>query len=296
MSYAILFNRLSGRRSAHWNNKLINRLTHALPEPLTPYDVEDPASLNTAMTDILTSGVHSLIISGGDGTLNRVINALLRHPDRRDLKLALIPNGTGNSFALDLGIKQLDDTLTAIKQGHLVNADIGRIRSERGEQFFINNFGIGLVYDITRLASKLRPLGALSYIIATLVKLIRLPKLDITLTADGEKQTATVLFLDICNSRFTGGDMNMAPDVTLTDGQFQMVWVPPISQWTLLKTFPKLFSGTHLQESFVHHQMVQRVELAAGQPVNSILDGDLTDGLPFSVEMTEQKLTFYTLR
>lgn len=295
MSYAVLFNRLSGRRSERWNNHLIEHLHKALPEPFTPYDVEDPVSLQLAMTDILASDAHSLIISGGDGTLNRVINALLQHPDRRMLKLALIPNGTGNSFALDLGIQSLDDTLTAIKRGEVVHSDVGIIRRQGTEFYFINNFGIGLVYDITRLASKLRPLGALSYVIATLIKLIRLPKLDIELMADGESEQASVLFLDICNSRFTGGDMNMAPDITLTDGQFQMVWVPPVSRLTLLKTFPKLFSGKHLQEPFVHHKMVKTVTLGSMNSEPCIVDGDLKEGLPLSVAMSTEKLSFYQL-
>lgn len=297
MSIAVLFNQLSGRRSERWNRQLIQRLSSELPEPVQAFKADNPNSLNAALTDILNSDAHSLMVAGGDGTLNRIVNALIHHPQKRTLNLALIPNGTGNSFALDLGIRTQEDTLQALKQNNLVQVDIGVLKTKQQTRYFINNFGIGLVYDITRLAAKLRPLGSLSYAIATLVKLIRLPALPVQLTIDGQKQNTRVLFLDICNSRFTGGDMNMAPDVTLTDRQFQMVWVPPISRLTLLRTFPKLYAGTHLTEDFVHHQMAQRIELSSTDvEVPCILDGDLTGSLPLQIEMSDQTLPFYTLR
>ncbi|EAR11118.1 diacylglycerol/lipid kinase family protein [Reinekea blandensis] len=295
MSYAVLFNRLSGRRSDRWNQHLIHRLQTSLSEPVSAYEVDDAKTLNRALTELLSSDAHSLIISGGDGTLNRVVNALLSHPQQRPLNLAVIPNGTGNSFALDLNIHQLDDALRAIEEGTTVSVDVGEIRHGDHQRFFINNFGIGLVYDITALASRMRAIGALSYVIATLVKLIRLPTLNVQMTVDGIRQTNNLLFLDICNSRYTGGNMNMAPQVTLADGQFQMIWVAPLPRRTLLRTFPKLFKGTHVNESFVHQQMVQQVTLEGDANIRCILDGDLDVGLPLTIAMTQRRLTFYTL-
>ncbi len=295
MSYAVVFNTFSGHRSRHWNEKLLTQLQHELDATILPYPVDSLKGLHAALTDVLGSDAHTLIISGGDGTLNRTVNALLSHPDYRELALALIPNGTGNSFALDLNIKTPTDTIEAIKQGKTQQVDVGEIITEGGRRFFINNFGVGLVYDITRLASKMRPIGALSYVIATLIKLIRLPSLRLSLTIDGHHESRDVLFLDICNSQYTGGDMRMAPNIKLDDRQFQLISVPVLTRRLLLKTFPKLFNGSHVEESFVTSQMVKRVHLRANKRCACILDGDLADELPLTVAMTNQTLTFYCL-
>lgn len=293
MPIAVLFNTFSGHRSKRWNQKTFEKLNASLDETIVPYYLSNLDDLRHALDDILTSDTQTLIISGGDGTLNRTINALLTHPANRPISLALLPNGTGNSYALDLGIHSIEDTIIAMQKDRQQEVDVGRIFTENESRYFINNFGVGLVYDITKLASKLRFLGAFSYVISTLVNLITLPSLSLILTIDGQSERKNVLFLDICNSQFTGGDMRMAPGVALNDGRFQMISLGVLSRRLLLKTFPKLFAGTHIDETFVEAQFVTRVRLESSQPCACILDGDLSFQLPLTVEITPQKLQFY---
>jgi diacylglycerol kinase (ATP) len=292
MSIAVLFNTFSGHRSKRWNQKTLATLQRSINEPIVPYHLSNLDDLQNSLDSILATDQKTLIISGGDGTLNRTINALLNHPNYRPIQLALLPNGTGNSFALDLNIKTLADAIQAIQNGRLQPTDVGLISTATESRYFVNNFGIGLVYDITKMASKLRFMGAFSYVVSTLVNLIKLPNLRLTMNVDGKPIRKDVLFLDICNSQFTGGDMRMAPNVALNDGRFQMISLAVLSRRLLVKTFPKLFTGSHIDETFVDAQFVQKVEIESDTPCACILDGDLAYALPLTVEMANEKLLF----
>ena len=62
---------------------------------------------------------------------------------------------------------------------------------------------------------------------------------------DGELITGNNCFVEFCNSRFTGGNMCIAPDAKIDDGLFDVVVLGNLSRRSLLKTFPKIFKGTH---------------------------------------------------
>lgn len=294
MDTALIVNTLAGERSRSRNVALIDLLNQRFLHDVVPFKVNTLEELNSAIEQIRSNGASRLLVAGGDGTLNRVVNAILKRADDWTIPLGLIPYGTGNSFALDLGIHSLEDALQAITSGDRVNVNIGRISNDDGSRYFINNFGVGLVYDIASMASKMRFLGAFSYTLATLIRIIRLKPWNLSLTIDGQPSERSVLFLDICNSQYTGGAMRIAPQVSLTDGRFQMIGLADTTRRSLLAAFPKLFAGEHLSEPFVTSEFVKRLDINADRETASLLDGELSLKLPVTVEMTERTLPFFS--
>lgn len=295
MQTALIFNTLSGARSAKRNRALVKKLQQVFPEGIASYEANSSQALQSALNEILTGSTDRLLISGGDGTLNFVVNTLLSHAQYRRIPIGLIPYGTGNSFALDLNIHSLEDALISVQKNKTVLVDVGKLTHQNDSKYFVNNFGIGLVYDIAHTASKMRFLGAFSYTLATLFHLIRLSPMNITMQIDGQNERRSVFFLDVCNSQYTGGDMRIAPDVSLNDGRFQMVSLQPTGRLSLLKAFPKIFAGQHLNEPFVKTQFVTAVEIESASAGACLLDGELSLPLPATVEMTSHKLPFFTL-
>jgi YegS/Rv2252/BmrU family lipid kinase len=296
MSFAIIFNTLSGHRSVKRNRLLLNQLQQTLVDSVQEYYADSLQALELIVDTVLESKAHSLIIAGGDGTLNRVVNTLLRSQHYRDIKLAVLPNGTGNSFALDLGIVDMSTALEAINQGRLASTRLGVLSNSTEQRYFINNFGIGLVYQITSLASKMRFLGGFSYVVATLIHLIRLKPIQLQLTAGEVSYTLPVIFADVCKSKYTGGDMLMAPSVSINKGEFQVILLKSVSRLKLLKAFPKLFRGEHLAYDFVVNFKASDIHIESQPKSHSLVDGDLGFPGAFTIAIAPQVLNFYSLK
>lgn len=292
MKYAVIFNTLCGRRSERRNRRILNQLKDELTGGVIEYLANTKADLKAAIKDIQDNSITTVIVCGGDGTLNRVCNALIENNRQSAITLAIIPTGTGNSFALDLGITDIKTGIDAIRLNNSQLVDVGVVTHQGQDRYFVNNIGIGLVYDIAKLASKMKSLGRFSYTLATLIKLARLPSYKLSILNKNERSNQNVLFLNLCNSRFTGGKMMMAPDAKLDDGKLQLIALDTITRAKLLKTFPKIFEGTHTSEQFIQSRFVTELTIASRGSAACLIDGDLSFSLPVTIKMSKLKLSF----
>ncbi|ANH94304.1 bifunctional phosphatase PAP2/diacylglycerol kinase family protein [Streptomyces sp. NPDC058319] len=89
-------------------------------------------------------------VCGGDGTVNTAARTALRH----GLPLAVLPGGTLNHFAYDLGVEDAKDLGRAVRRGHGVRVDVGRFTSGRGQGIFLNTFSLGVYPELVRLRER----------------------------------------------------------------------------------------------------------------------------------------------
>ena len=130
----IVVNQASGPRS---RARHLAHLQTALPEAevieCTPGDLSASLAAAAAKADVLG-------ISGGDGSVNAAASVALEH----DIPLAVLPGGTFNHFAADLGIESVQDTVRAIRTGSAVQVKVGRVSgSESFQELFLNTASLG---------------------------------------------------------------------------------------------------------------------------------------------------------
>lgn len=238
-------------------------------------------------------GVSAIVLVGGDGTLFEALNGMRRAG--RMLPVAQIPIGTGNSFIKDLGIESMEDGLAALRGEKTRKVDIGRIRSSAGEFHFANVVGAGFVADVAAGASKFKLFGDLSYTIAVFLELAHLRSRPCRIRADGRELERDAIFVEICNSRKTGGDMIMAPQAVLDDGKFDVVIAKAMNRRTLLKLFPLIFTGEHVHDPHVETFTCSRMDLEFDPPQRVTPDGELLGVTPLSAEVLPQALEMFTL-
>ena len=184
--------------------------------------------------------------AGGDGTNYQLLNTLLRSdPQRRLPPLGIIPAGRGNSFARDLGLFSLEDGLDALAGGLLQAVDVCRFTQPDGPQYFVNLMGLGFVTDVAVTAARLPWLGDAGYAVGVFHRVLGLRRHRLVLDIDGQRIDADNCFVEICNSRYTGGAMCMAPEARLDDGLFDVVLLAPVGRLKLVASFPKIYNGTH---------------------------------------------------
>lgn len=226
-----------------------------------------------------------VVAVGGDGTLFEVINGLMKERERIPIPVGQIPVGTGNSFIRDLGIFTLEDAVAKISDGHLADVDVGTFSCSDGDFYFVNLLGAGFVSNVAACAVKYKKLGALSYILGVLEELVKLSSVPSRLTIDGTEYERDLLFVEICNSRFTGGDMMMAPEAGLNDGLLDVVVVSKITRRKLLKLFPTLFKGTHVLDDSVEVIRGKDIKLESAEPMGLNADGEVMAKTPIEVSL-----------
>jgi diacylglycerol kinase family enzyme len=137
-------------------------------------------------------------------------------------------------------------------------------------------------------------LGDWSYTIGVLMELIPLRGSLCRVTVDGRQTTREALFVEICNSRKTGGDMIMAPDAVVDDGQFDVVIARTMNRRTLLGLFPKIFTGEHVKDPLVETHRGSRISVSFDRPQRVTPDGEILGTTPLEVEVLARALEVFT--
>lgn len=242
----------------------------------------------------------AVVAVGGDGTLFDVINGVI-HGDTADagtgshavpagVVFGQIPVGTGNSFIRDLEIHDAHAAIQAILQGNTRPVDLGILSCATGEYSFVNLLGAGFVSAVAHGAAQYKRWGALSYIIAVLRETVRLSPGAMTLTVDGSRTTTRAIFVEICNSRYTGGAMLMAPDARIDDGLLDIVYMEGTTRRKLLTLFPRIFSGRHVEDPVIHVVRGSAITVETDTPWLLTPDGETFGTTPITVGVRPQAL------
>jgi diacylglycerol kinase (ATP) len=252
-----------------------------------------PGHVTEIAAEAAGRGESPIVLVGGDGTLFEALNGMARAG--RFIPVAQIPVGTGNSFIKDLGIESVEDGLRALTGGRKRAVDIGRVRSASGEYHFVNLVGAGFVANVVSHANSFKLFGDLSYKIGVLLELVVLRAVPCRLVVDGKESVRDAHFVEVCNSRKTGGEMIMAPSAEVDDGLFDVVVARSMSRATLLKLFPLIFTGEHVKDPHVETFRCSRISVSFEPPQRVTPDGEILGTTPLDIEVVPRALEVFCL-
>jgi len=235
--------------------------------------------------EAVANGVQIIVAAGGDGTLGEVVNGIVG----ADVKLGIMPMGTGNDFARTLGTGQtIKEAVLSIFYGDPVKVDIGKVK----DRYFINVAGCGfdaiIANHVNTTQGKLR--GRAAYIAAVYQSLRHFEAVDMELTLDGETRETKALLCAVANARNYGGGMKVAPDALVNDGLFD-VCVVSTSKWEFIKSFPRVFKGTHTSHPDVTMARAKRVKIVTAKPMPVLIDGESFGTTPAEFTLIPQAIT-----
>ena len=215
----------------------------------------------------------AVVAAGGDGTINEVINGLLRAAGDGPTKpFGIVPLGTANDFNLMAGLPPtLAESVAVIAAGRTRPIDAGQVN----DRYFINNSAAAMEPMVTLENIKMKRLsGEVRYIVALLRALAKLKPWHMTLAWDGGGYEGPAYLLSVCNSARTGGFM-MAPGALLDDGLLDMVFAPQVSKGQVVAILLKLMRGEHIHHPAVTFRRVTAIDVTSrpGTPLHS--DGEI---------------------
>ena len=247
------------------------------------------------MRQISIGEYDAIVAMGGDGTNYQVLNGILKyHGDKQLPPLGILPVGRGNSFAKDLQIFGIDDGLAALSRQAPRRVDVCRFSQNDDAYYFVNLMGFGFVTDVAKTAARFKWAADFSYVIGVFHRLLGLNFHDLVLEIDGKIIGGKNCFVEICNSRYTGGNMLMAPDAQIDDGLFDAVVLAPLSRLSLIATFPKIFKGTHSENQAVQFIQAKSAKVYT-QPQKILLpDGEIFGTTPTEIDILPRLVRYFS--
>lgn len=243
--------------------------------------------------DIGQLGYQRVIVAGGDGTLNDVINAVgIEEPPT----LGLLPLGTANDFARSLGIPlDLEGALDVIERGERHAVDVIRVRGSEKERLGINVSAGGFsgAVDEELDADVKGRWGAFAYLRTALGAMTELETYDIVLRFDdGEEDRLSSFNVAVANGRYVGGGIPVAPKARFDDGLLDVVVLKAGTLASLAALAPRILVGEHAEDEMVEYRRARRLEVSSDPPMRFNVDGELFAKGDLQFEVVPRALTF----
>ncbi len=222
-------------------------------------------------------GVEILVVVGGDGLVHLALQSLVHS----STTLGIIPAGTGNDAARYFDIPRRDPLAAAdvVVAGRRRTVDVART----GPTYFLCVLSAGFDAVVNERANQLRwPRGQMRYNVATVAELRTFEPLRYTLDLDGNTKNVEAMMVAVANGRSFGGGLRIGEGAELDDGLLDVVLFHPMTKLDLVRTYPRLFDGTHRSHPAYEHHRVREVTVAAPGIV-AYADGERLGPLPVTV-------------
>jgi diacylglycerol kinase (ATP) len=292
----LVFNPHAGSGRAR---RLLPDIQEALARQGIHSDLLASACRGDAIEQMATRALGSfdaVIAAGGDGTVFEVLNGLYRQDRGQRIPLGVIPIGTGNAFARDLGLMPGDwrKGVEIIAGGKQREVDVGRVSMPDDQFHFLNIVGMGFAVDAGLTAASLKPLGSIAYTLGVLWQVLKFKSYSLHLEIDGEIIEQDNVFVEVSNTRFTGTTFLIAPGAEMDDGLLDVTLLQRLPRLRLLRLFPTIYSGRHVdfEEITVHKGSHIRILGPHAYPLAA--DGEFRGATPATITCLHRDLTVFT--
>ncbi|MEO7351728.1 MAG: diacylglycerol kinase [Marmoricola sp.] len=276
---ALLTNPTSGKgRGARIVDEALPRLREAGFEVRNLVGRDADEALDLAR-QCVADELETVVVVGGDGMVHLALQAVADSGTR----LGLIPAGTGNDVAryFDIPRKDTSAATDIVIGGKERRVDLARI----GSKYYVTVLAAGFDAIVNERANEMTwPKGQMRYNLATLAALRTFKPIPYVLEIDGEQHRFEAMMVAVGNGPSFGGGLRIAQGAVLDDGLLDVVIMAPMSRLDLVRTYPKLFKGTHIHHSVYRHHHAKKVTIAA-PGITAYADGERIAALPLTVEV-----------
>ncbi len=270
----------------------IRRATDFLHRQGFPFSLgttERPGHARELAAAAAAQGIDTVIVMGGDGTINEVVNGLVSSGPERIPGLGIVPVGSSNDFSKSLGIPQgLEDACRAVLKGRVRSVDVGQVASDvpnpaesaRGPaHHFCSASCLGYFAQVAaRSLEKRRLRGSLRYVMPAFGVIRDMTDgWEMSVRTEAQVWRGAYAVLLIANAPRFGG-LTMLPQARPDDGVLDCLLVEMVSKWEALQLIPLVY-----RKALEHHRKVIRfqarsISVALRRPTLLCQDGEMVPG------------------
>jgi len=232
----------------------------------------------------VTEGYQRIVAAGGDGTINEIVNGIAGH----NVALGLLPLGTMNVFAAELGlpVNNLADCWKIIERNHSHRVDLPRANRKH----FVQLAGVGLdaqAVKETSVAFK-RSFGPLSYLISA-AQIASRPPPHLVIESKGAK-TMEGSFVLIGNGRLYGGPFPFFKRALIDDGLLDVVVFKRIGYLDIIRYLQEVIFSSSISMPELEYFQTKRLRVSSEEDVPVEVDGEVVGTCPVEFRVRERGL------
>lgn len=286
----LIANPNAGRQMAKQKSEELKDIMSARGVRMDIHYTKTEEKLDQVVKEYVVSA-QQLVVMGGDGTVNQVINALMGHGIM--VPLGIYPTGTVNDFATYLSIpRNIKSFANMLEDGHLRKVDVGKA----GNRYFLNVAAGGLLPALAhKVSSESKTvLGKFAYYLEGIKEF---PKqffhpIPIQLEMDGQVVEKKILFFLAANSPFVGGFRNLVPKARIDDGLIELLIVESVELPDVANVFLNILRRRveHNSEPAkgITYRRVSEFKMNSTEALTVDVDGELGGYLPMTFTMIHQ--------
>lgn len=247
---------------------------------------------------ILAEGYRNLIVLGGDGTTNEVVNGIFSQTTvpYSDICLGSISMGTANDWNRYYGWEgDYKASIERILKHNITKQDVGVVafteNGERRTKYFINSIGFGFDAEIVKMTNSLsheQRGKEITYLLSLLKCLLKCKKHNVTIESNDFNFNGKVLSISIANGKFSGGGMQQTPDAIINDGAYDISIFGDIGKFFVIRNVSKLYNSTIKQiknKNVVFARTENSIKVTYECPTFAETDGEIIGDSPYEISM-----------
>jgi len=241
-----------------------------------------PGDARAVAEAAVAEGFTTIVAAGGDGTINEVVNGIAGS----DVSLGILPVGTMNVFAAELGLPgDLEEAWAIIRAGRTRRVDLIRAN----QQYFVQLAGVGLDAQVVQATSWefKKNFGPLSYLISAAQIAARKPP-RLIVEADGVSREGS--FVLIGNGRYYGGPVAFFKDARIDDGKLDVLIFKNLGYLDIARYLGTILMGKHTTLPDVEYFQTKRAVVHSDEDVPVEVDGEVVTSLPVTFRVSSRKL------
>jgi len=240
-----------------------------------------PGDALRAAEQAAREGYEQLFVAGGDGTLNEVLNGVVQVQGAlAAITFGLIPFGTGNDFAVALGLPEdADAAIDILLAGRTIETDVGVLN----DRHFINVSAGGFIAEVSSAVDPaLKTIaGKFAYLIGGAQVLLDYEHVGarVRLAAEGrtvEREISLEMFA-VCNSRLVGGGRRIAPGAFIDDGLLDVCIVEEMPALEFVRLLASVPAGDHIEDERVAYFRARELDLEFTRTIKVNTDGEVLE-------------------
>lgn len=271
-----------GRTERDW--PLISQLLDKHNIPYEPYLTGRRLHASVIARNKINEGYSKIIVVGGDGTMNEVINGVFAQCriHTTEVMLGMISVGTGNDWARMFNIPhEYEGAVLTIKKQRTFIQDAGLVHYERNgkewKRYFINIAGMGFGARVVERTNRMKDRGRsgpLLYFYNIFYSLLRYRAQNAEIDIDGMRIDRSIFSLNVGIGKYNGGGMIQVPHAIANDGLYSITLIRKMGKLNVLANIKRLYNGSITSHSRVETFMGKSVQIAGPSLLKVETDGE----------------------
>jgi diacylglycerol kinase family enzyme len=283
----LIFNPGSGQPGES-PQQLVEILSEMQKHQIVPevFIVHPGSRLESVARRAIRSGIKLIVVAGGDGTIDAVAGAMIG----KDVTLGIIPTGTRNNVAFNLGITGgIAHSVALLRRGRRLKIDVGRVHSGRSRRWFLEAAALGLLSDVYPMADDIGH-GSLAKLGELFSKFVSAAPSRLRVSLDGRQQPETSAhMMVIANMSYLGPHFRISPNVSFRDGRLDVFTFSEMTKLNMI-SYAVFSRGGLVENAGIDHYRANHLTIVSKPPMPVLADGSLMGRGSLSVHVHRRAL------